>query len=207
MNKEEKTPVRQQLLDDDKKIRIKKYILEKSGKKTLPEEMKIMSAMSACPTRMNEWECIITIEAENIDRAIPVDNVAKCVLDNLKSQYEEWYNFGGHPMEDIYLSRSDMTLIEPHTNATFKDGEILYVNHIKRDGNWKLVYSFVAGLDDETNCGWCNKRGNYNIRCKGCTFVKYCSSQHQQIALHFHESICKTQNQRLKRKPLIKENL
>jgi len=188
---------------------VKTLVCESSGQDVEPKDIKVLQAR--CPVPGREWSCFITLTAAvqeaQLPYEMPIDNIASTVLENIKNYVpdddtDDWFNHSGIPMEQIYLSRSDFRLIEPGSRVTFKDGEILYVNHVKRAGNWKTILSIghLPGSDNAT-CGWCFWKMDMKcedcdkvkkeIRCGDCDKVAYCSIEHKENASYLHSLLCK----------------
>jgi len=113
------------------------------------------------------------------------------VLENLKKQCPELYEYDGKFLQQIKLSRFDLKLIENDEDlAQVSDGTRLWINHIKRDDIWKVLTLPINHAN--AGCCWCFKpiETLEVYGCDFCNIVKYCCEDHMKISEKSHSLVC-----------------
>jgi hypothetical protein len=148
----------------------------------------------------NVWSCQVSVVhiGGSIPKEIPVALLESQIMSNVQHTFPECFTYNGKELQAVQLSRYDLTLIAADT-ASFKDGERVWINHVKRDGYWKLL---MHGLNlDNPVCGWClDSTKPVTIECKECHKVHYCSPEHMKIAKRYHALNCARYKQLVKKK-------
>lgn len=91
-------------------------------------------------------------------------------------------------LEDIELSRYNLELITEE-NPMFSDGEIIWINHVRHAGKWRVIsHDSKLPVAEVEFCAWCFKPAK--AKCSKCTAVKYCSASCQQACWPSHKLKC-----------------